>query len=173
MERNVPGTIGAGYLASAAWVGQEGDGQGYVWPFTFSQIAEEYDRRYGLQDEYLRRIAAQNIANAKTNPKAQTRGWVTPAECFSDDDDANRRSSGGCGATTAARSRTAGLASSWSPTDGCVRTGARFVDPWRGLLAGDTATPPCTCRTSSMPAPTLTTFSRTFGTRGLSHFRLT
>jgi acetyl-CoA C-acetyltransferase len=91
IERNVPGPVGAGYLASAAWVGHEGEGQDYVWPFTFSQIAEEYERRYGLQDEHLRRIAAQNFANAKTNPKAQTRGWATPPECFSDDDDANAR----------------------------------------------------------------------------------
>jgi acetyl-CoA C-acetyltransferase len=89
IERNVPGTVGAGYLASAAWVGHEGEGQDYVWPFTFSQIAEEYDRRYGLQDEHLRRIAAQSFANAKTNPKAQTRGWSTRPVCFSDDDDAN------------------------------------------------------------------------------------
>ncbi len=89
IERNVPGPVGASYLASAAWVGHEGEGQDYVWPFTFSQIAEEYERRYGLQDEHLRRIAAQNFANAKTNPKAQTRGWATPPECFSDDDDAN------------------------------------------------------------------------------------
>ena len=89
IERNVPGTVGAGYLASAAWVGHEGEGQDLVWPFMFSQIAEEYDRRYGLKDEHLRHIAAQNIANAKTNPKAQTRSWVTPPECFSDDDDAN------------------------------------------------------------------------------------
>lgn len=89
IERNVPGTVGAGYLASAAWVGHEGDGQDFVWPFTFSQIAEEYDRRYGLDDEHLRRIAAQNISNAKTNPKAQTRSWVTPPECFTDDDKAN------------------------------------------------------------------------------------
>jgi len=91
IERNVPGPVGAGYLASAAWVGHEGEGQDYVWPFTFSQIAEEYHRRYGLQDEHLRRIAAVNFANAKTNPKAQTRGWTTPTECFGDDDDANPR----------------------------------------------------------------------------------
>jgi acetyl-CoA C-acetyltransferase len=89
IERNVPGTVGAGYLASAAWVGHEGEGQDFVWPFTFSQIAQEYDRRYGLRDEHLHRIAAQNIANAKTNPGAQTRGWATPPECFSDDDEAN------------------------------------------------------------------------------------
>jgi acetyl-CoA C-acetyltransferase len=89
VERNVPGTVGAGYLASAAWVGHEGEGQDFVWPYTFSQIAEEYDRRYGLKDEHLHAIAAQNITNAKTNPNAQTRSWVTPPECFSDDDEAN------------------------------------------------------------------------------------
>jgi len=89
IERNVPGRVGAGYLASAAWVGHEGEGQDLVWPYTFSEIAQEYDRRYGLRDEHLRRIAASNFANAKTNPNAQTRGWATPAECFSTDDDAN------------------------------------------------------------------------------------
>jgi len=89
VERNVPGPVGAGYLASAAWVGHEGEGQDFVWPYTFSQIAQEYDARYGLRDEHLRSIAAQNIANAKTNPRAQTRGWATPPECFSDDDVAN------------------------------------------------------------------------------------
>jgi len=89
VERNVPGPVGAGYLASAAWVGHEGEGQDFVWPYTFSQIAEEYDARYGLRDEHLHSIAAQNIANAKTNPKAQTRGWATPPGCFSDDDVAN------------------------------------------------------------------------------------
>jgi acetyl-CoA C-acetyltransferase len=89
IERNVSGTLGAGYLAAAAWVGHEGQGQDLVWPYTFSQIAEEYDRRYGLRDEHLRRIAAASFANAKTNPKAQTRSWATPPECFSADDQAN------------------------------------------------------------------------------------
>jgi acetyl-CoA C-acetyltransferase len=89
IERNVPGAVGAGYLASAAWVGHEGEGQDFVWPYTFSEIAQEYDRRYGLRDEHLQRIAAQNFGNAKTNPKAQTRAWATPPECFSADDDAN------------------------------------------------------------------------------------
>jgi len=91
IERNVPGAVGAGYLAAAAWVGHEGQGQDFVWPYTFSQIAEEYDRRYGLSDEHLRRIGAANFANAKTNPRAQTRTWATPPECFSDDEDLNPR----------------------------------------------------------------------------------
>jgi len=89
IERNVPGAVGAGYMASASWVGHEGQGQDFVWPYTFSEIAGEYDRRYGLRDEHPRLIAAQNIANAKTNPKAQTRGWSMPPECFTADDDAN------------------------------------------------------------------------------------
>jgi acetyl-CoA C-acetyltransferase len=89
IERNVPGPVGAGYLASAAWVGHEGEDQDFVWPYTFSEIAQEYDARYGLRDEHLHAIAAQNIANARTNPRAQTRGWATPPECFSDDDEAN------------------------------------------------------------------------------------
>ncbi|MGW3625222.1 acetyl-CoA acetyltransferase [Streptomyces sp. NPDC000880] len=89
IERNVPGKVGAGYLASASWVGHEGEGQDFVWPFTFSEIAEEYDRRFGLDANHLRAIGRQNIANAKANPKAQTRGWETPAECFTEDDDAN------------------------------------------------------------------------------------
>src|SRR5450756_1427976 len=42
IERNVPGAVGAGYLASAAWVGHEGEGQDFVWPFTFSQICLLY-----------------------------------------------------------------------------------------------------------------------------------
>jgi acetyl-CoA C-acetyltransferase len=89
IERNVPGTVGAGYLGTLAWAGHEGEGQDYVWPFMFSQIAQEYDRRYGLADDHLRSIAVQNFANAKTNPRAQTREWATPPECFSDSDEAN------------------------------------------------------------------------------------
>jgi acetyl-CoA C-acetyltransferase len=89
IERNVPGAVGAGYLASAAWVGHEGQGQDFVWPYTFSQIAQEYDRRYGLADEHLGAISAQNFANARTNPRAQTRGWATTPECFSADEVAN------------------------------------------------------------------------------------
>ena len=89
IERNVTGAVGAGYLASAAWVGHEGEGQDFVWPYTFSEIAQEYDRRYGLRDEHLHRISAANFANARTNPNAQTRGWATPPECFSADDEAN------------------------------------------------------------------------------------
>jgi acetyl-CoA C-acetyltransferase len=89
IERNVSGVVGAGYLASAAWVGHEGEGQDFVWPYTFSEIAQEYDRRYGLDDAHLHKIAEQSFGNAKTNPNAQTRGWATPPESFSSDEEAN------------------------------------------------------------------------------------
>jgi acetyl-CoA C-acetyltransferase len=44
----------------------------------FAEIADEYDRRYGLDDAHLRAIAQLNFANARRNPNAQTRGWTIP-----------------------------------------------------------------------------------------------
>jgi acetyl-CoA C-acetyltransferase len=41
-------------------------------------VAEEYDRRYGIDDAHLRAIAAVNLANARRNPNAQTRDWRVP-----------------------------------------------------------------------------------------------
>ena len=46
-----------------------------MWPYMFSQLADEYDRRYGLNDAHLHAIAELNMRNAKSNPLAQTRGW--------------------------------------------------------------------------------------------------
>jgi acetyl-CoA C-acetyltransferase len=131
IERNVPGAVGAGYLASAAWVGHEGDGQDFVWPFTFSQIAEEYDARYGLRDEHLRSIAAQNIANARTNPRAQTRAWATPPECFTGDDVANP--------TVAGRMRRYDCSQVTDGGAGIVLVSDRWLREHRGLLAGPVA----------------------------------
>ncbi len=89
IQRCVSGSVGAGYLGSAAWVGHEGDGEPFVFPYTFSQVAKEYRRRYGLNEEHLQRIAANAYANARTNPNAQTRAKNTPPECFTSDDVAN------------------------------------------------------------------------------------
>ena len=41
----------------------------------FSQLADEYDRRYRLNDAHLHAIAELNMRNARSNPLAQTRGW--------------------------------------------------------------------------------------------------
>ena len=60
-----------------------------MWPYMFSQLADEYDRRYGLDDAHLHAIAELNMANAKDNPLAQTRGWSFGPGGFADDDHDN------------------------------------------------------------------------------------
>ena len=60
-----------------------------MWPYMFSQLADEYDRRYGLDESHLRAIAELNMRNAKDNPLAQTRSWSFTADSFSADDTAN------------------------------------------------------------------------------------
>jgi acetyl-CoA C-acetyltransferase len=88
-ERNVPGDAAPGYLGAAAWIGHEGQDAKYMWPYMFSQLAEEYDRRYGLNDAHLHAIAELNMRNAKANPLAQTRGWSFGPGGFADDDHDN------------------------------------------------------------------------------------
>lgn len=87
--RNVPGKIAAQHLGSAAWAGHEFGDADFVWPRAFSDLAEEYDHRHGLNPAHLRRIAEINFANAKRNPNAQTRGYRFTPESFTEDDDAN------------------------------------------------------------------------------------
>ena len=88
-ERNVPGDLAPRYLGAAAWMGHEGQDAKYMWPYMFSQLADEYDRRYGLDDAHLHAIAELNMANAKDNPLAQTRGWSFGPGGFADDDHDN------------------------------------------------------------------------------------
>jgi len=89
MMRNVPGETGAAYLGAAAWVGHEYQGARYVWPRAFSELTDEYDRRYGIDEAHLRRISQINFANAGLNPNAQTRDYVFNDASFSADDAAN------------------------------------------------------------------------------------
>ncbi|MNU32486.1 putative acetyl-CoA acetyltransferase [compost metagenome] len=89
MMRNVPGETGAAYLGAAAWVGHEYQDARYVWPRAFSELTDEYDRRYGIDEAHLRRISQINFANARLNPKAQTRDYVFNDASFSADDEAN------------------------------------------------------------------------------------
>lgn len=87
--RNVPGQTAAEHLGAAAWAGHEYKDARYVWPAAFSDLAEEYDRRYGLEYEHLMRISEVNFGNAKRNPNAQTRGYAFSPESFTADDNAN------------------------------------------------------------------------------------
>jgi acetyl-CoA C-acetyltransferase len=88
LEKTVPGDTAAQYLGAAAWTGSEGQDARYMWPWTFSEVADEYDRRYGVDEVHLRAIASLNLANARRNPNAQTRDWTVPNP-LTDDDVAN------------------------------------------------------------------------------------
>jgi acetyl-CoA C-acetyltransferase len=63
-------------LGCAGWTGRELVDEPLPWPASFARMAEEYDRRYGLQHAHLGRIAEINTANARRNPNAQTRHWT-------------------------------------------------------------------------------------------------
>jgi acetyl-CoA C-acetyltransferase len=80
VEKSVPGDTAAQYLGAAAWTGHEGADATFMWPYMFSRIADEYDRRYGLDDTHLDALSALNYANAKANPNAQTRDWAPTAD---------------------------------------------------------------------------------------------
>ncbi len=88
-ERNVPGAEAPRHLGAAAWIGHEGQDARYMWPYMFSQLADEYDRRYGLNEAHLHAIAELNMRNARSNPLAQTRGWSFGPGSFADDDNDN------------------------------------------------------------------------------------
>ena len=88
-ERNVAGDQAARHLGAAAWVGHEGEDATFMWPYMFSLLGDEYERRYGIDQRHLSAIAELNFRNAKDNPKAQTRAWAHTPESFSADDTAN------------------------------------------------------------------------------------
>lgn len=87
--RNVPGQTAAEHLATAAWQGHEFDDATFVWPRAFSDLADEYDRRYGIDPAHLMRISEINFANARRNPNAQTRDYRFSSDSFTADDVAN------------------------------------------------------------------------------------
>jgi acetyl-CoA C-acetyltransferase len=88
-ERNVPGADAPKHLGAAAWIGHEGQDAKFMWPYMFSQLADEYDCRYGLDDRHLHAIAELNMRNARLNPLAQTRNWTFGPGGFADDDTDN------------------------------------------------------------------------------------
>lgn len=89
IEKNVPGDLGSRYMEGAAWLGHEGTEADYMWPHMFSLIADEYDRRHGLNPVHLWAIAELNIRNARANPNAQTRNREYPPGSFAGDATAN------------------------------------------------------------------------------------
>jgi len=78
LEKTVPGDIAAQHLGAAAWTGHEGADAKFLWPSMFAEVADTYDRRFGIDDAHLHAIAAINLANARRNSNAQTRDWHVP-----------------------------------------------------------------------------------------------
>jgi acetyl-CoA C-acetyltransferase len=78
LEKTVPGDTAAQHLGAAAWTDHEGAEAKFMWPHMFDRVADEYDRRYGIDEAHLRAIAQLNFANARSNPNAQTRDWTVP-----------------------------------------------------------------------------------------------
>jgi acetyl-CoA C-acetyltransferase len=88
--RNVPGEQAAQYIGGPAmWAGHECHDVRFPWPHVFSELGDEYERRFGLSNEHLARIAEINFANARRNPNAQTRRWTFTVRSFAADDEAN------------------------------------------------------------------------------------
>lgn len=87
--KNLPGNEASVNQNAAAWQGHEGFDCTFMWPAAFGRVAMEYEKRYGLDRQYLNRIAEINYGNAKRNPLAQTRKWAFDDKSFTDDDEAN------------------------------------------------------------------------------------
>jgi acetyl-CoA C-acetyltransferase len=87
--KNTPGNVASVNQNAAAWQGHEDIDCTFMWPATFGLLAQEYERRYGLDRRHLNRIAQINYGNAQRNPLAQTRAWQFDPLSFTDDDQAN------------------------------------------------------------------------------------
>jgi acetyl-CoA C-acetyltransferase len=73
--KTVSSVEGGDFLGTAAWYDREAKGIEFPFPKLFGRLGDEYDKRYGLKAEHLDGISMINYANAKLNPKAQTRTW--------------------------------------------------------------------------------------------------
>jgi len=87
--RNVGGEQAAKHLGSAAWAGHEYLDTPFAWPKAFSDLGDEYERRYGLDYRHLMRISEINFDNGKRNPNAQTRSWAFTPESFTANEETN------------------------------------------------------------------------------------
>ena len=87
--KNLPGNQASQNQNAAAWQGHEDIDCTFMWPAAFGLLAQEYERRYGLDRKHLNRIAELNYGNARRNPLAQTRKWKFDPLAFTDDDEAN------------------------------------------------------------------------------------
>ena len=80
LMKTVDSAKGGDFLGTAAWYEKECVGIEFPFPKLFGKLGDEYDKRYGLDNKYLARIAEINYSNAKHNPNAQTRDWFMNLE---------------------------------------------------------------------------------------------
>jgi acetyl-CoA C-acetyltransferase len=73
--KTVDPAVGGDFLGTAAWYEQESKGIEFPFPKLFSRLGDEYEKRFGLKEQHLARIAEINFSNARRNPQAQTRSW--------------------------------------------------------------------------------------------------
>lgn len=93
--KTVDPATGGDFLGTAAWYELEAKGVEFPFPKLFGKLGDEYDKRYGLDYQYLAGISAVNYANAKLNPSAQTRNWYMNKEHALSGGD-NNATIGGC-----------------------------------------------------------------------------
>ncbi len=75
LMKSVDSKTGGSFLGTAAWYEKECKGIEFPFPKLFDRLYDVYDELYGVKYEHLAQISAINYANAKKNPKAQTRNW--------------------------------------------------------------------------------------------------
>jgi len=88
-QKNLPGDEASRLQNAAAWQGREDLDCRFMWPAVFGRLAQEYEARWGLDRRHLNAIAELNYANARRNPRAQTRRWTFGPEAFGEDEATN------------------------------------------------------------------------------------
>ncbi len=133
--RNVSGEDAARHLGAAAWAGREGEGAQYLWPHMFDRIAEEVDRRDGVDYAHLMAIARNNFANAARNPNAHARRWTFDDASFTADDARNPVIEGrirrqDCGQVTDGAAAVVLASEAWVEARGVDVSGVPVIAGW-------------------------------------------
>lgn len=84
LMKTVDSKVGGDILGRAAYYEKEGEGIDFPFPKLFGRLADEILKKYKVDEERffnsLAQISANNYANAKRNPLAQTRKWFMSYE---------------------------------------------------------------------------------------------
>jgi acetyl-CoA C-acetyltransferase len=82
--KTVSSAIGGDFLGTAAYYEKEAKGVEFPFPKLFGKLADVLLERYKLKEDVfmdsLAEISRINYANAKRNPKSQTRSWCMNKE---------------------------------------------------------------------------------------------